>query len=346
MASQASRSARADARPTPWPMEWDGDSLRIVDQTRLPEEERVLRLRDAEEVAEAIAVMRVRGAPAIGIAAAYGVALAALRAHERGEDARAAALAAAAHLRSTRPTAVNLAAGLDRRAAQARGGARAAALIAAAVALHDEDREQSRRLIGHGVALLAPGTRVLTHCHTGPLATGGGGTALGVVIAGHRDGRVAFVWVDETRPRLQGARITALELRREGVPFALIADGAAAGIIARGEVDQVWVGADRVARNGDVVNKVGTYGLALACAAHRVPLHVAFPRSTFDPALARGGDCPIEERAGAEVLQVAGTAVAPAGTEARNPAFDVTPAPLVTAWVTDRGIARDPSQLA
>lgn len=330
----------------PWPLRWEGDALAILDQTALPEEQRVLRLASAEEVAEAIAAMRIRGAPALGVAGAYGVALAARRAAERGGDVRAAAAAGARVLRAARPTAANLAAQVDRMARAAVAGAGVVELVGLARAIHEEDLELSRRLIANGLALLAPAGRYLTHCHTGPLATGGEGTALGVLLAGHARGRVARVWVDETRPRLQGARLTALELARAGVPFTVIADSAAAALLAAGAVDQVWVGADRVARNGDVVNKVGTYSLALACAAHGVPLFVAFPWSTFDPELAEGGSCPIEERDQAEVLELAGRRVAAPAAGAFNPAFDVTPAARVAAWVTDRGVARSAGDLA
>jgi methylthioribose-1-phosphate isomerase len=326
-------------------MRWEGDVLALLDQTELPEAERVLRLRTAGEVAEAIARMRVRGAPAVGLAGAYGVALESLRAQERGEDPVAAALRAAQQLRSVRPTAVNLSAAVDAMAELARAGAAPGRLVAEAQALHQRDLERSKRLIEHGVKLLRTGSRCLTHCHTGPLATGGGGTALGVLLEGHRRGLVAEVLVGETRPRLQGARLTALELGRAGVPYAIVADGASSSLIAAGRVDQVWIGADRVARNGDVANKVGSLGLGLACADGAVPFHVAFPWTTFDAALARGGDAEIEWRDSSEVLELAGRRVAAAGAQALNPAFDVTPARLVTAWITDVGVARSADEL-
>ncbi len=329
----------------PWPLRFQDDTLELLDQTRLPAERRVLRLREPAQVAEAIRAMRVRGAPAIGLAAAYGVALAALRASERGEDPARAALDAAALLRATRPTAFNLVAALERMERHAAAGADAARLVREARALHEEDVTLSRRIIEHGQSLLALGGRYLTVCHTGPLATGGLGTALGVLLAAHARERVRCVWVLETRPRLQGSKLTALELARAGVPFTVVADGAAASLIARGLVDQAWVGADRVARNGDVVNKVGTYAVALACASHRVPLHAAFPWTTFDPGLPEGSACPIELRDPAEVLEVAGVRIGSPGDSAYNPAFDVTPARLVSAWITDRGAARSPADL-
>ncbi|HXF97807.1 MAG TPA: S-methyl-5-thioribose-1-phosphate isomerase [Gaiellaceae bacterium] len=293
------------------------DAVVLLDQRLLPDQEAELRCRSAAEVAEAIRGMAIRGAPAIGIAAAYGYALAA----RRGEDLERAY----ATLLAARPTAVNVRWALaEMRADPAPERARA---------LHEAEVERCRAMAAYGCALLPPAARILTHCNTGALATGGYGSALGVVRAAHEQGRLAHVWVDETRPRLQGARLTAWELERLGVPFALIADGAAASLIAAGEVDAVLVGADRIAANGDVANKIGTYPLALAARAHGVPFYVVAPTSTLDPDTPTGAEIPIEERDPAEVST---------RFPARNPAFDVTPAGLVTAIVTELGVHEPP----
>ena len=295
----------------------EGDAVVLLDQRRLPDEEVELRCRSAAEVAEAIRTLAIRGAPAIGVAAAYGYALAALR----GEDLEAA------HdvLVSSRPTAVNL--------AWALGEMRADPTPERAGAIHDAEVERCRRMAAHARALVAPGSRLLTHCNTGGLATGGYGTALGVIRAAWEAGLVERVWVDETRPLLQGARLTAWELDALGIPFAVIADGAAASLIAAGQADAIFVGADRIAANGDVANKVGTYGLALAAARHGVPLVVVAPTSTLDPDTPTGAAMPIEERDPAEVST---------RYPARNPAFDVTPASLIDAIVTEEGVHRPP----
>jgi len=295
----------------------EGDAVVLLDQRRLPDEEVELRCRSAAEVAEAIRTLAIRGAPAIGVAAAYGYALAALR----GEDLEAA------HdvLVSSRPTAVNL--------AWALGEMRADPTPERAGAIHDAEVERCRRMAAHARALVAPGSRLLTHCNTGGLATGGYGTALGAIRAAWAAGLVERVWVDETRPLLQGARLTAWELDALGIPFAVIADGAAASLIAAGQADAIFVGADRIAANGDVANKVGTYGLALAAARHGVPLVVVAPTSTLDPDTPTGAAMPIEERDPAEVST---------RYPARNPAFDVTPASLIDAIVTEEGVHRPP----
>ena len=295
----------------------EGDAVVLLDQRRLPDEEVELRCRSAAEVAEAIRTLAIRGAPAIGVAAAYGYALAALR----GEDLEAA------HdvLVSSRPTAVNL--------AWALGEMRADPTPERAGAIHDAEVERCRRMAAHARALVAPGSRLLTHCNTGGLATGGYGTALGAIRAAWEAGLVERVWVDETRPLLQGARLTAWELDALGIPFAVIADGAAASLIAAGQADAIFVGADRIAANGDVANKVGTYGLALAAARHGVPLVVVAPTSTLDPDTPTGAAMPIEERDPAEVST---------RYPARNFAFDVTPASLIDAIVTEEGVHRPP----
>jgi methylthioribose-1-phosphate isomerase len=288
----------------------EGNAVVVLDQRRLPAEEVELWCVSAAEVADAIRTLAVRGAPAIGVAAAYGLALAAAR----GEDLDRASDVLAA----SRPTAVNLRWALD--------AMRDDPTVERARALHLEEVERCRRMAQHAVALIPVGARLLTHCNTGGLATGGYGTALGAVRAAWEAGLVAHVWVDETRPLLQGTRLTAWELEALGIPFSVIVDGAAASLMAAGEVDAVLTGADRIAANGDVANKVGTYGLAVAAAHHGLPLYVVAPTSTLDPSAATGRDIPIEERDPAEVTS---------RFPARNPAFDVTPSELVAAIVTE-----------
>ena len=289
----------------------------MLDQRRLPDEEVELRCASAAEVADAIRTLAVRGAPAIGIAAGYGLALAA----ERGEDLDAAYDV----LVSSRPTGVNLRWALDE--------LRHDPTAERARALHDEEVERCRRMAQHAVALVPPGARLLTHCNTGGLATGGYGSALGAIRAARDAGLVEHVWVGETRPLLQGARLTAWELEQLGIPFSVVVDGAAAALMASAEVDAVLTGADRIAANGDVANKVGTYGLAVAASHHDIPFHVVAPTSTLDPDAATGADIPIEERDPREIS---------ARFRARNPAFDVTPATLVAAIVTEVGVHRAP----
>jgi methylthioribose-1-phosphate isomerase len=295
----------------------EDDRVVLLDQRRLPGEEVELECRSAAAVAGAIRTLAIRGAPAIGIAAAYGYALAAAQ----GED-----LVAAEHvLRESRPTAVNLAWALDRmRSDPSAENARA---------IHREEVDRCRKMAAHAAALLEPGTRALTHCNTGALATGGYGTALGALRAAWERGVLHHILVGETRPLLQGARLTAWELEAEGIPFTVIADSAAGRMMAAGEVDCVLTGADRIAANGDTANKIGTYPLAVLAARHRIPFYVVAPTSTVDPATPTGDEIPIEERAGAEVTD---------RFEARNPAFDVTPASLITVIVTERGVHRPP----
>ena len=295
----------------------EDDAVVVLDQRRLPDAEVDLRCATAAEVAEAIRTLAVRGAPAIGIAAAYGLALAAAR----GEDL----VEAHAVLLSSRPTAVNLRWALD--------AMREDPSRERAERIHADEVERCRAMGAHGLELFPEGARVLTHCNAGGLATGGYGTALGAIRAAFEAGRVEHVWVDETRPLLQGARLTAWELDALGIPHAVIPDGAAASFMARGEVDLVVTGADRIAANGDTANKIGTYSLAVLAAHHDLPLVVVAPTSTLDPATASGADIPIEERDPAEVT---------ARFPARNPAFDVTPAALVSAIVTERGVHRPP----
>jgi methylthioribose-1-phosphate isomerase len=289
----------------------------VLDQRRLPDEELELRCESAADVAEAIRTLAVRGAPAIGVAAAYGYALAA----ERGEDLDAAYRV----LAESRPTAVNLVWALeqmhdDPTAKRAR-------------ALHLVEVDRCKRMGTHASALFGPGTKALTHCNAGGLATGGYGSAVGALRKAWEDGLLEYVWVDETRPLLQGSRLTAWELEALGIPHAVIADSAAAHLMSRGEVDCVVTGADRIAANGDAANKIGTYGLAVAAAHHALPLYIVAPTSTIDPATPTGSQIPIEERDGAEIS---------ARFPARNPAFDVTPAALIAAIVTEEGVHRAP----
>jgi methylthioribose-1-phosphate isomerase len=324
------------------PLRYEDGVLLILDQRFLPGEERWLRCRRPEEVAEAIRTLAVRGAPAIGLAAAYGLALAATEAHEP-QAARRRVDAAAELLARTRPTAANLRFALERgREELERATAPAAALLELARRLHREQLEADRRLAVHGAERMRPGERVLTHCNTGPLATGGYGTAAGVIRAAHERGLLESAWVTETRPLLQGSRLTAWEMRRAGVPFRLLGDSAVGALMQRGVVDRVVVGADRIAASGDVANKVGTYPIAVLAERHGVPVDVAAPLSTLDPETPAGEAIPIEERSPDEVTHVGGRRAAPPGTEAVNPAFDVTPAELVSAIVTEAGVLEPP----
>jgi methylthioribose-1-phosphate isomerase len=320
-------------------LRWDGRRLAVLDQTKLPAREEWLALPGAADAAEAIRRLAVRGAPLIGIVAAYGLALEAAAAPDREAFERAAAM-----LRAARPTAVNLAWAVDRvrAAALAAPGDMGQAARAEAEHIHAEEDAASAAIAVAGAGLLAGAERIVTHCNTGALAAGGAGTALAVVLALH-ERRPVSVLACETRPLLQGARLTVWELARAGVPHALVVDGAAAGLIRRGEADAVIVGCDRVAANGDVANKVGTYGLALAARAAGIPFVVAGPTSSLDPALPHGDAIAIEERGAEEVRAFAGAAATLPGTQVRNPAFDVTPADLVTALVTERGVAAPPT---
>jgi len=334
------------------PVEWRGDAVAILDQRELPHREVMLECRSVDEVAEAIRSLAVRGAPIIGVTAAYGMALAAATSAARGTDGLFRDLQGAAEsLSGARPTAVNLAWAVDRMMEVARaeccavGGTHQRvheALVAEAVRIEAEDRDACAAMGAAGAELLPDPANVLTHCNTGMLCTAGIGTALGVVVAAHRSGKRVHVWVDETRPVLQGARLTAWELGRLGIPRTLIADVAAGSLMAEGRVDLAIVGADRIAANGDVANKVGTYALAVLAHHHGVPFYVAAPTSTVDLATVSGVDIPIEHRDPAEVVAPLGVAFAEADTPAANPAFDVTPAELVSAIVTERGVLRPP----
>jgi methylthioribose-1-phosphate isomerase len=335
------------------PIGWTADhAIRLLDQTLLPGEERYLELRTVEQVAEAIRLLRVRGAPLIGIAAAMGVVLA-VRNRTTGDGVGAELRRtrdACNVLGATRPTAVNLRWALDRMKRRAEAAEKAgepldAALLNEANAIWDEDRTMCRRIGELGATLISDGGTVATICNAGALATGGIGTALAPIYLVHEQGVPIHVLVPETRPLLQGSRLTAYELGRAGIPVTLIADGMVASRLRRGDVRAVLVGADRIAANGDVANKIGTYSLALAARAHEVPFFVAAPSSTLDLCTPDGASIPIEERDPAEVTGIGGRRLAPEGVSAWNPAFDVTPAELITAIITDKGIIR-PTELS
>ncbi len=318
------------------PIVWAQDHLRLLDQRVLPQRVEWLECRSAADVAHGIHAMAVRGAPAIGIAAAYGLVLA-MRADPGSFDAAYAVLAA------SRPTAVNLRWALERmRGVHAAGGS-VDALEAEAIRIHEEDLAQNLRMGELGAALMPEQARVLTHCNTGALATGGHGTALGVIRSAHVQGRIAMAYNTETRPWLQGARLTAWELQQEGVPARLIVDGAAAHLMSREKIDWVIVGADRIAANGDTANKIGTYALAVAARQHGVKFMVVAPSGTFDLQCPDGERIPIEERPATELTEFRGQAVAPAGYDAFNPVFDVTPATLIDAIVCERGVILSPN---
>ena len=331
------------------PARWDGSQLVLLDQTRLPVEEVERAYASWEDVAEAIRSLVVRGAPAIGVAAAFGIVLAARQSRaDHWEGFLADLEEAIKGLGATRPTAVNLFWALERmrRVAIANRTSSIDALrrrlLEEAQAILDEDVAANRVMGAHGAALVPDGGRVLTHCNAGALATAGYGTALGIVRAAHEQGKLALVWVDETRPVMQGSRLTAWELSREGIPHRLISDVAAASVMKRGDVDLVVTGADRIAANGDTANKIGTYGLAVLAHHHGIPFYIAAPYSTIDPTVATGSAIVIEERDPSEVRGVAGRQTAPAESPVFNPAFDVTPAALITAIITERGVVRPP----
>jgi methylthioribose-1-phosphate isomerase len=313
-------------------MVWQSGTLRMLDQRLLPAEEVWLELTTLDQVVDSIRDMAVRGAPAIGIAAAYGMAIAALN----GDDLSRAS----SKLAASRPTAVNLFWALDRIAALCDSSP--AAIEAEATRIETEDLDMNLAIGANGADLISKGANVLTICNTGALATSGHGTALGVIRSAHDLGRGIHVWSCETRPRLQGLRLTAYELGKEGIPFHSIADGAAGSLMAAGRVDCVIVGADRIAANGDTANKIGTYSLAVLADYHKLPFYVAAPSSTLDPSVSSGDRIVIEERSSEELTQVEGVPIAPAGCPVYNPAFDVTPARLVSAIVTETGVFRFP----
>ncbi|MFC1641360.1 S-methyl-5-thioribose-1-phosphate isomerase [Myxococcota bacterium] len=323
----------------------DNDRVVLLDQRDLPTATRYVHLSSVQEVADAIRDMVVRGAPAIGIAAAYGMVLAAREPRFHRAPNLDLTLAADT-LVSARPTAVNLAWAAHRMLARARqlgdpaGNSRVALLADEARCIHREDVENCRTLSRLGAALVPAGATILTHCNAGALATGGYGTALGVIRAAHEAGKQIRVLANETRPYLQGARLTAWELAQDGIPVEVITDNSAAWQLAKGEIDLAIVGADRIARNGDVANKIGTYAVACLCQFHRRPFYVAAPWSTVDPACPNGSAIPIEERAAHEITHVGSTRLTPAGVGVRNPSFDVTPAHLVRAIFTERGVVQ------
>lgn len=328
---------------------WLEGRLRLLDQRELPHSVTYLDYTDYREVATAIREMVVRGAPAIGITAAYGMALAALHCDAAAvADVRAELHAAAAVLRAARPTAVNLFGALERALARAADPALEtpvalrAAVLDEAHAIYEQERQANLAIGQHALPLVPAGAKIIHHCNTGPLATGEYGTALRVIIAAHEAGKGVHAFVDETRPRLQGARLTVWELQQLGVPYTLIVDGAAAHIMRTRGVDLCVVGCDRIAANGDTANKIGTYHLALAAHAHGIPFYVVGPTSTVDLATPTGDDIAIEERPTEEVTCVGEYRVAPEGATAANPAFDVTPARYITAIITERGIVRPP----
>jgi methylthioribose-1-phosphate isomerase len=330
-------------------VEWEGDRLRLIDQRILPERNENLFFERVEEVAQAITDMVVRGAPAIGITAAYGVVLAArARYRQDPEGWRDAIRADLDHLKAARPTAVNLAWAVDKMAAVISTFTEQMdpepTLLSVARGIHMDDIEANHAMGRMGAALIEPGSGVLTHCNTGALATGGYGTALGVIRAGFADGRISRVYADETRPWLQGARLTAWELKQEDIPVTLIADSAAPFLMRQGKVRWFIVGADRIAANGDVANKIGTFAGALAAQQLGVRVMVVAPTSTLDLATPSGEEIPIEIRGAEEVARCGGRMVAPEGVEAWNPAFDVTPANLIDAIVTERGVVAAPNR--
>jgi methylthioribose-1-phosphate isomerase len=313
------------------PLKYENGVLHLLDQLRLPTEERWVPCKTYEEVARAIKDMIVRGAPAIGCAAAYGVAIGARQKAPLDEVCKT--------LAATRPTAVNLFWAIDRM--KRLGTTDAAALEREAIAIHDEDIAACLAIGEHGAPLLPEGT-VLTHCNAGALATGGYGTALGVIRSAHRAGKKIRVYADETRPFLQGARLTAWELLKSGIDTTLITDNMAAHLMKRGEIQSVIVGADRIAASGDTANKIGTYSVALAAREHDVPFFVAAPRSTVDLKTPTGAEIPIEERAAIEVTRIGDREIAPRAVKVKNPGFDVTPARFIAAIVTEAGVARAP----
>ncbi|HEX8616382.1 MAG TPA: S-methyl-5-thioribose-1-phosphate isomerase [Thermoanaerobaculia bacterium] len=310
------------------PLRWDGKTLFLLDQRLLPREEVWVECRSASDVAVAIRTMVVRGAPAIGVSAAFGMAMAA--------RAGANLQAAADELKQSRPTAVNLAWAVDRMLAHDGDP------VSEAERVLEEDVAGNRAIGRYGAELLGASSTVLTHCNAGALATGGYGTALGVVRAAVESGRTIAVFADETRPYLQGARLTAWELHRDGIDVTLITDNMSGHFFQQGKFDAVIVGADRIAANGDTANKIGTYTVAVLAHAHGVPFYVAAPLSTIDPRCPTGAEIPIEERSANEVVEMNGTRVAPEGIQVRHPAFDVTPARLISAIITERGVLRAP----
>lgn len=332
------------------PIQWADGSIRIIDQTRLPEDLVYIELKSHQEVVRAIRDMQVRGAPALGIIAALGVALGAQKIEAADQEGFLEVLTPIIRdIASTRPTAVNLFRALDRMEAVARKGRDVPrikkALLAEARLIEREDAEANRRLGGLGAELIPTGATILTHCNAGALATGSYGTALGVVRAAREQGKDPQVFATETRPLLQGSRLTVWELLQESIPTTLITDSMAGHFLKQGRIDAVVVGADRIAANGDVANKIGTYTLAVLAMENGVPFYVAAPVSTIDLSLGTGDEIPIEERDPSEVSHFRGVPVAPQGTNVANPAFDVTPHRYVTAIITEKGVFQEPFEM-
>jgi len=329
------------------PIRWVDDHLQLLDQTKLPREEVWLECRTPEDVAGAIKRLSVRGAPAIGVTAAYGLVVG-LDSRGEGQSLEERFAEVAEYLGGTRPTAVNLRWAIDighKKFAETAGESdevRIAKLLEWAHSVHAADIEANRRMGEAGAALFEAEDRVLTHCNTGALATAGIGTALGVIQTSWAAGKLGMVWVDETRPLLQGARLTTWELQRLGIPYRLVTDSSAGSLMSRGLVDRIVVGADRIAANGDAANKIGTYVVAVLAERHKVPFYVAAPLSTIDRSTPTGAEIPIEERDPMEVKQVFGTDVAPEAADAANFAFDVTPNELIAAIITDAGVLYPP----
>lgn len=329
------------------PIEWLGDRVKIFDQTLLPKEEVYLESDNYLDIASAIKELKVRGAPAIGIAGAYAVALGALKIHAASRDEFIKKLQGVIDIiAATRPTARNLFFALERMKTAAKTGKNPSdiikTLVNEAVKIHQEEADATHHISLFGAELIKDGWTVLTHCNTGPLATSGYGTALGVIITAHQRGKKLKVLVDETRPLLQGARLTAWELKKAGVPVTLITDSMAGYFMARGKVDCIITGADRIAANGDAANKIGTYTLAVLAKENNIPFYIAAPVSTIDISLKTGDKIPIEERGAEEVTHILGMPIAPEGITAANPAFDITPHKYITAIITDKGIIKEP----
>ena len=329
------------------PIIWCGDHAELIDQTLLPTEENWISCSTPEKIAWAIETMKVRGAPAIGVSAAYGIALAALNNVSLPvSDLKEKLSEAAKLIGATRPTAVNLFWALKEMEkvwiCLDDSKAITKALVERAQEIASEDEEMCKSIGRHGATLVPQNARILTHCNAGALATADYGTALGVIRAAHEEGKVNMVWADETRPFLQGARLTAWELHKDGIPVRLICDNMAGHFMQRGQIDMAVVGADRITANGDVANKIGTYSVAVLCKEHNIPFYVAAPYSTIDLSLHDGKDIPIEERKAEELTTMAGKRIAPEGIEVANPAFDVTPSRLITAIITEKGVFRPP----
>ena len=329
------------------PIEWLGDRVRIIDQTRLPFDEIYLELDDYRDIASAINELKIRGAPVIGIAGAYAVALGALKIDSTSRDDFLERLRGIIDaIAATRPTARNLFFALERmkKVAHAAGDIEStkALLVVEAVRIHAGEAEATEQISQFGAELIQDGFTVLTHCNTGPLATAGYGTALGVIIMANEQGKNIRVFADETRPLLQGARLTTWELQKAGVPVTIITDSMAGHFMRTGKIDCVITGADRIAANGDTANKIGTYMLAVLAKENGIPFYIAAPTSTIDPSLKTGEEIPIEERNANEVTHIQGAPIAPEGITAANPAFDVTPHQYITAIITEKGIIREP----